>query len=162
MEQRRLPGTRWSHEGDKFAFMDLNINVPQRDDVKLVADEFLGKLTGLDYDVCHGGYPCFARTRSPSFKSAGGFTIRSSPPMRPSSTRIPRDVVPLVRMGLRTAFPPRTTKTASLRTEVGGTYTTGLAAGTEPLGSPLPETKATLAFISGRRYSSGCTIFTFT
>src|SRR5262249_29425515 len=111
---------------------NCQINICQGDDVKIIANEFLGKLLGFDHCFGHDfcsflnqpqrspqvtekkredrlrrlltlhdlcvlcglcGY-CFGRTLCPSFKSAGGLTIKSSPPISPFETTEPWDDAP--------------------------------------------------------------------
>src|ERR1039458_5354980 len=102
-------------------------------------------------DLAHA----FRRTFSPSLRPAGGLAIRSSPPIRPCSIRTPPLEAAPTFTGRRTALPSSSTKTALSRTAAAGTITTGLAALLEAASGLASERNATLAFISGRRNSSG-------
>src|SRR5580698_10461323 len=149
MEERRFARSRWTHQGDKFAFINFDVCVFERHDVKFVADELFGQVTCLDYWFAH-----FCLTLSASFKSAGGFTIKSSPPFRPSSMCTPCGVVAPVFTVRFTARPLATTNTEPLRTADIGITIDGFAISPRCTGL-ASETNATLAFISGRRYWSG-------
>src|SRR5262245_19533879 len=100
MRQRRFARSRRPHQRDKLAFLHVQVRVLQCDDVELVAHEFFRKITSLNNGLAHFGF-----TRSPSCKSAGGFTIRSSPPISPSSTRTPVPLFAPVRTVRFTARP---------------------------------------------------------
>src|SRR4051812_17410487 len=137
--------------------MDLQGDLVQREDVKLIADKFLGQLIGGDDGFTH--VQTFWRTLSPSFKPAGGLTMISSPPIKPCSTRTVAPLTAPVLTTRRTALPSSSTNTAPSLMAEDGTIRTGLDAAPVTAGFSS-EMKATLAFISGRRYSSGFTILT--
>src|SRR5262245_55493610 len=99
--------------------------------MKIVADEFLGKLLGFDHCFNHSvscRLYCFGRTFCPSFKSAGGLRIKSSPPINPFEIVAPCDDVPDTCTGRRTALPSTMMKTAPSRTAAAGTVMSGFAA----------------------------------
>ncbi len=89
VQQRRFAGTRGSHQARRIHLW------PCRKLTSFKASTWnssrmysLVRLLGFDDDLAHRFQP-FRRTASPSFSPAGGFTIRSSPPMSPCSMRTP-------------------------------------------------------------------------
>src|SRR5215510_5822612 len=140
--------------------MNGQFNVFQSDDMKIIADEFLGKQLGFDHCFGHDFYSSlkkmfrhsaarvskrrligrplayargigtydFGRTFCPSFKSAGGLTIKSSPPINPFEIAAPCCDVPDTCTWRRTALPSTTMKTAPSRTAEAGIVINGFAA----------------------------------
>src|ERR1019366_2524718 len=165
VQQRRLTRSRRPHQGHEFAFVDPEAHVLQRGHMELVAHVLLGQVAGFNDDFAHN-VAAFWRTASPFFKPGGGLVIRSSPPTSPCSTRTPWVLVAPVFTARRRALPSSSTKTEPSRSAPAGTITTGLAAAAS--GARVADfsanfssaANATLAFISGRRYSSGWLIFT--
>src|SRR5262249_10678999 len=141
--------------------MNGQFNVFQSDDMKIIADEFLGKQLGFDHCFGHDFYSSlktmfrygtarvskrrlidrplayvrgsgtydFGRTFCPFFKSAGGLTIKSSPPINPFETVAPCDDVPANCTWRRRAFPSTTMKTAPSRTAEAGIVISGFPDG---------------------------------
>src|ERR1019366_3085490 len=177
VQQRRLARSRWPHQGHEFAFVDAQAHVLQRDYVELVAHVLLSQVAGFNDDFAHN-VAAFWRTASPSFNPGGGLVIRSSPPTSPCSTRTPCVLVAPVFTARRKALPSNSTKTEPSRRAAAGTMTTGRAAESSTLpgfagfaaflaaflaafaSAFSSAAKATLAFISGRKYPSGWLIFT--
>src|SRR5262245_17308989 len=151
VQKRRFPGAGRPHERHEIALRDLQAHACQGNHVEFVADEFLGEILGFDNHFTHD----FWRTLSPSLSPAGGLTIRSSPPLSPASMRTPFPVLGPAFTVRRTALPSNTTNTAPSLTAVAGTMTTGLAGASADVDCFSSDTNATLAFISGRRNSSG-------
>src|SRR5579884_234298 len=129
--------------------MDVDVAVLQGNDAELVAHIFLRKIACLDDSFAHV-HTCFGRTFWPSFKSAGGLTIRSSPPIRPLSTCTPSAVVPATFTCFRTACSSTITNTVLSRIAEEGT-TTSACDGAAVFPEVSFARNATLAFISGRR-----------
>src|ERR1017187_858985 len=159
VQQRGLAGAGWAHQRHELAFRNFQVHILQGDHVELVADKFLGQLSRLNDGFAHRVH-ALVRTLSPSFRPAGGVTMRSSPPLRPSSMRIPWPLVAPVFTARRTALPSNNTKTAPSFTAEAGTITTGLAAAPLSALGFFSARNATLAFISGRKWLSGFCTFT--
>src|SRR5579883_1511678 len=104
MQERRFPRSRRPHQRDKIALVNRDARVFERQHMELIPYVFLRQVFGFDDDLAHAHAP-FGCTRSPSFKSAGGFRIKSSPPIKPSSTRTPLAFVPPVFTTRLTALP---------------------------------------------------------
>ena len=68
VQQRGFARARRPHERDELALVDLEVDVVERDDVELVADEFLGQIR-VSMTVSLMRIPS-ARTLSPSFNPA--------------------------------------------------------------------------------------------
>ena len=163
MQQRRFARTRRAHQRDELALADLQAHVLQRDHVELVAHVFLGQVAGFNDDFAHE-VDAFWRTLSPSFRSAGGLRIKifaahqsffHTDALRTGGARLHRSVAaPCRRAETKTAPSRRRTW------EYNHDRLRRRALSDLPV-SPRTA-KATLAFISGRRYWSGLQIFTFT
>ena len=89
VQQGRFARTRWAHQGHELALLNVDIDFFQRSHAELVANEFLSQVARRDYRFTHTWIAYFTAILSPSFKSGGGLTMRSSPPTSPSSMRVP-------------------------------------------------------------------------
>src|SRR5262249_8957424 len=82
---------------------------------------------------------CFERTFCPSFKSAGGLTIKSSPPIRPFEIVAPCCDLAATCVWRRTPFPSPMMKTAPSRSALGGMRMSDFAAVVCPAGPGFSE-----------------------
>src|SRR5215831_9408106 len=136
------------------------IGVLQGDDVRGIAHVLLAQMSRADRDFVAHKAP-FWCTLLPSCSDAGGLTRRASPPYNPSttSTAVPDNGAVLT--AYRTARPSTNRNTAPWCTALDGIEIVGLVNGSDDV-CCSSAMKATLAFISGRRYASGRRICTFT
>src|SRR5579875_2216729 len=114
VQQSGFAGTGRTHQRNKISTMNFNIDRVERYDVKFVANVLLAQASGLDDGLVRFrlfAHYCFTSTFSPSFKFAGGLTIRSSTPMSPLAIKTPRSELPSVTTARLRACPSKTTKT---------------------------------------------------
>src|SRR5579883_1244091 len=82
MQQGGFAGTGWTHQCDKLAARDRDVDVFERDHVKFVANVLLGELVRFDDGFSHGIMPVWAglsaRLSKPAADSRSGLRRRSS------------------------------------------------------------------------------------
>src|SRR6478672_8823712 len=138
VQQCRFAGPGRPHQGNKVALLNVDVDRIQRHDMKFVAHIFFAQLAGSNDRFVHRIlFHCFTSTRCPSFRSAGGLTISSSPPINPLAIMTPLSDEPPVVTARFLAWPFTTTNTLPFRTAERGMTMTRLFSAAVDAGASL-------------------------